>query len=286
MTKTIRLVFPEWQGGVNPNYYIGSKLLAWLVPENADQQVIEVPVAENFEEKDVITDGISWKPELMAQQKKAKEILEEIQPDKVIVLGGDCSVEQAPFDYLHGKYPEKTGIIWIDAHPDFSGPEDVSHEHAMVLGNLLGGGEPGLSGLVEHKFTIDDVMYAGLVADYMEPWETVKYEKYPIAYATPEDLKDNSDKIINWIKEKGFEQILIHWDLDVLSPKDFYSLLCNEPHISPVHYAVGTMHLEQVIRIIKDISETVNVVGLGITEFMPWDVIRMKKLFGEIEIFK
>lgn len=25
MTKTIRLVFPEWQGGVNPNYYIGSK---------------------------------------------------------------------------------------------------------------------------------------------------------------------------------------------------------------------------------------------------------------------
>lgn len=117
----------------------------------------------------------------------------------------------------------------------------------------MGGGEPGLAGLMEHKFTIDDVMYAGLVADHMEPWETVKYKKYPIAYATP---------------------------------KDFYSLLCNEPHIPPVHYAVGTMHLEQVIRIIKDISETVNVVGPGITEFMPWDVIRMKKLFGEIDIFK
>ena len=33
MKKTLRLTFPEWQGGVNPNYYMGSRLLTWLAPE-------------------------------------------------------------------------------------------------------------------------------------------------------------------------------------------------------------------------------------------------------------
>lgn len=36
-----------------------------------------------------------------------KKILEEKQPDKIIVFGGDCSVTQIPFDYLSGKYGSK-----------------------------------------------------------------------------------------------------------------------------------------------------------------------------------
>ena len=43
------------------------------------------------------------KTELLEQQKIAYEICEMKDPDKIIILGGDCSVEQAPFDYLHGK---------------------------------------------------------------------------------------------------------------------------------------------------------------------------------------
>lgn len=285
MHKTIRLVFPEWQGGVNPNYYMGSKLLSWLIPENENQEKIEVTVATNFEDEEPIIDGVSWKNELVQQQKEAMRILKEKSPEKVIVLGGDCSVEQAPIDYLHGQYPEDIAIIWIDAHPDFSEPADFSHEHAMVLGNLMGGGAPEFAAMVENPFEAKDVMYAGLVFDRMETWEQVHYNKYSMAYATPEDLEENNDKVINWIKDNGYKHVFIHWDLDALTPKDFYSLLCNEPSTPEPEYAVGKMTLTKVIQLIQDIAKTTDVVGLGITEFMPWDVIRLQQSLKQINIF-
>lgn len=286
MTKTLRLTFPEWHGGVNPNYYIGSQLLNWLAPENENHEKVEVPVAKNFDEKEVVTDGVSWKKELLEHQKAAMNILKEKNPDKVIILGGDCSVDQAPFDYLHGKYPENTGILWIDTHPDFSNPADFSHEHAMVLGNLIGGGAPDFAAIVENPFEVKDIMYAGLVAEKMETWEKEHYKEYPIKYATPEDLNDDNTKVLNWIKENDYKQLLIHWDLDVLSSKDFYSLLCNEPHSAPPEYAVGRMKLDQITKLIQEVSSITNIVGLGITEFMPWDVLRLQKSLSEIEIFK
>lgn len=37
------------------------------------------------------------------------------------------------------------------------------------------------------------------------------------------------------------------------------------------------MTLDQVIRILKDVSGIVNVAALGITEFLPWDIMRFQK---------
>lgn len=28
--KTLRMIFPQWQGGINPNYVFGSELLAYI----------------------------------------------------------------------------------------------------------------------------------------------------------------------------------------------------------------------------------------------------------------
>lgn len=284
--KTLKLKFPEWRGGDNPHYYIGGQLLSWLMPENKGQKQIEVPVFTNFSDEKRMTDGILWKNELLKQQMAAIEILEAERPDKIITMGGDCSIEQAPIDYLHGRYSENTALIWIDAHPDISQPDDFSHEHAMVLGNLIGAGAREFAELVKHPFNRKDIMYAGLVADQLETWERKFLKDCPISYATPEELKNDSDKIIHWIQNGGYQHIIIHWDLDVLSPKYFSSLLCNEPGISSVEYAVGRMKLEQVIRLIEDISDTADVVGLGITEFMPWDVIRLREMLGKLSVFQ
>lgn len=282
--KTLRLIFPEWQGGMNPNYHTGCRLLTWLAPEDRNCDYAEVPVMDDFNEELPVVDGIPAKDVLVKQQLAAMEILEKCQPDKVVTFGGDCSVEQAPMDYLHGRYPDDLGLIWIDVHPDFSEPADACREHAMVLGNLMGGGAPGLAGLVKHPFSPADVMYAGLKPENMEEFEKIHMEKYRIAYANPEELKKDSKPVIDWIKKKGFKHIAIHWDLDVLSPEDFRSLLCAEPHIEPVGYAVGDMRLEEVARLIHDIEEVASVVGLGITEFMPWDVIRLRDALNGIAI--
>jgi arginase len=77
----------------------------------------------------------------------------------------------APFDYLHGIY-KKTGIIWIDAHPDVSTVKDgYPQAHAMVLGSLLGHGASHLSAQMKNpKFKPDELLYVGLqpLHDYQE----------------------------------------------------------------------------------------------------------------------
>ena len=181
---------------------------------------------------------------------------------------------------------KKTCIVWLDAHPDISTPKDFEHEHAMILGNLLGDGAPNCSKIVKNKFKYNEVMYGGLIYKGLLPYEEKYLKEKNLKYAVPEDLKENSNKITNWIKENGFKQVLVHLDLDVLSPKQFRSLLCNEPNLPTPDYAIGEMSLKDIVRIIVDISKTAKLVGFSVAEYMPWDIINMRKEFSKIDIFQ
>lgn len=285
-SKTVRLVYPQWQGGVNPNYAIGSEILNLVLPKGKNTETLEVPVDKNFDKEIERKDGINEQTNILKQLQCAFNMLETKNPDKVITLGGDCSVSQPAFDYLHGKYPEKTCIVRLDAHPDISTPKDFEHEHAMILGNLLGDGAPNCSKIVKNKFKYDEVMYGGLIHKKLLPYEEKYLKEKNLKYAVPEDLKENSNKITNWIKENGFKQVLVHLDLDVLSPTQFRSLLCNEPNLPTPDYAIGEMNLKDIVRIIVDISKTAKLVGFSIAEYMPWDIINMRKEFSKIDIFQ
>ena len=120
MKKTLRLHYPQWQGGMNPNYVFGAQLLAAIAPPSETAEEATVPVARDFASASQRVGGIDKGAALLQQARAAKAILHEKQPDKVIVFGGDCAVTQAPFDYLSGKYGEKIGLLWLDAHPDLS----------------------------------------------------------------------------------------------------------------------------------------------------------------------
>ena len=285
-SKTVRLVYPQWQGGVNPNYVIGSEILNLVLPKGKNIETLEVPVDKNFDKEIEVKDGINEQTNILKQLQCAYNMLKSKNPDKVITLGGDCSVSQPAFDYLHGKYPEKTCIVWLDAHPDISTPKDFEHEHAMILGNLLGDGAPNCSKIVKNKFKYNEVMYGGLIYKGLLPYEEKYLKEKNLKYAVPEDLKENSNKITNWIKENGFKQVLVHLDLDVLSPKQFRSLLCNEPNLPTPDYAIGEMSLKDIVRIIVDISKTAKLVGFSVAEYMPWDIINMRKEFSKIDIFQ
>lgn len=267
-------------------YAIGSEILNLVLPKGKNTETLEVPVDKNFDKEIERKDGINEQTNILKQLQCAFNMLETKNPDKVITLGGDCSVSQPAFDYLHGKYPEKTCIVWLDAHPDISTPKDFEHEHAMILGNLLGDGAPNCSKIVKNKFKYDEVMYGGLIHKKLLPYEEKYLKEKNLKYAVPEDLKENSNKITNWIKENGFKQVLVHLDLDVLSPTQFRSLLCNEPNLPTPDYAIGEMNLKDIVRIIVDISKTAKLVGFSIAEYMPWDIINMRKEFSKIDIFQ
>lgn len=47
--KTIRLIAPIWQGGVNPDYYFGAELLSHIVPPSNTAETFKMVIDDNFE---------------------------------------------------------------------------------------------------------------------------------------------------------------------------------------------------------------------------------------------
>ena len=109
-----------------------------------------MPISAPNDEKKPVKGGIYARDEVKAGVKSALNLIERENPDKIITIGGSCIVSLAPFDYLRGKYGD-AGIIWLDAHPDVSTPQDgYAYVHAMVLGTLLGQGDAGLRAIMKN----------------------------------------------------------------------------------------------------------------------------------------
>lgn len=282
--KTLRLLLPQWQGGNNSDYFFGAELLAHIVPQSEKAKMIRVPVNTDLEQELPTEHGIEGESELLAQLDATTKILEAEQPDKVIVLGGDCSISQAPFDYLNGKYEGKLGVLWLDAHPDVATIEDSTRNHEMVLGNLLGRGAPQFADKVKNIIQSKNVFFAGLIYDELRPRDQ-DVNRLKLRYAIPEQLKENSLPILQWIQENEIQHIAVHFDLDVLSPQDFRSIYPAEPYLEGFGAAVGELTLREVTRILTDISEKTEIVGLSIAEHMPWDAMNLRNALSQISIF-
>lgn len=136
-TKTIRLIYPQWQGASivplipevkNPDdasrgYFLGAQLLNFLAPDSG-QETLTVPVSIELEDRQV-TDGVLDRDIIVRQTRTALDMLRVSNPDKIVTLGGECSVSVVPFTYLAEKYDNDVAVIWIDAHPDITLPGDV-----------------------------------------------------------------------------------------------------------------------------------------------------------------
>lgn len=283
MIKTIRLKIPQWQGGNNPTYSLGSDLLSFLVPKNLEQKEITVPIPE-YEEPLVKENGVTAQSIVAENVSETMAIIQEEAPDKIITLGGDCLVSQAPFDYLHGKYGEELGIIWIDAHPDISTPDIFFNEHAMVLGNLLNDGDPVLAEKVQHPFAAKDVLYVGLQKPTAD--EEVILERLGLDYQVQDQERITPAEIKEWLKEQQFTKVVVHFDLDVLDPKEFRMLYFAEPGVTDYSAEAGKMSLLEVKETMEAIAEQSVIVGLTVAELLPWDVRNLKNLLKDFDIFR
>ena len=282
--KTLRLLFPQWQGGNNPPYFFGAQLLAWLAPE-ASGPVEHVPVAAPDGQPLPLEDGIVARTALLQQLDHARQLIDRHQPERLVVLGGDCLVDLAPFAYLNERYDGELAVLWVDAHPDVITPKDFQHAHAMVLGNLLGEGDRDFAGTVRVPLKPANVMYAGLRETMAV--ETATLERLGLRSAGPAELADTSEPVLQWLRETGARHLAIHLDLDVLDPDLFRSLLFAQPDIPADTFdgiAQGTMRMEQVIRLLADVAEVVDVVGIGVAEHLPWDALAMKNMLARLPL--
>ncbi|MDY8049517.1 arginase family protein [Paenibacillus polymyxa] len=298
--KTIRLLMPQWQGGNNPNYSFGAELLAWLALDN-DQPLIHVPIQAYNGTPLENENGMNGRKQLLEQLEAAQHIIDAHKPDRIVMFGGDCLVEQAPFAYLNERYGGELGLIWIDAHSDLVRYVGYDNGHTLPLGNLLGEGDEEFAKHVKIPLKPENVFIAGLAAPTEQETEVISeafqrlgiapaesdsevIQRLGIKTAGTKELTNSTESIREWIKESDIKHLAIHLDLDVLDPKAFRSLLFANPE-SPYNFSpAGTMQMPQLFNLIKELSEETDVVGLGITEHMPWDAINLKNLLGEIPI--
>lgn len=280
--KTIRLLMPQWQGGNNPNYSFGAELLAWLAPAS-DQPLIQVPVKAYDGNPLKKENGFLGKVQLLEQLQSAHHIIDAHKPDRIIMFGGDCLVEQAPFAYLNERYNGELGLIWIDAHSDLVKHDGYDNAHSLPLGNLLGEGDEEFAKQVKVQLNPKNIFLAGLEDTTEKEKEMIERRK--IRTAGTKELLNNSQPIKEWIKENNIKHLAIHLDLDVLDPKAFRSQLPANPDLKEeLGFPTGSMCFHQLIDLIKELSAETDVVGLGITEHLPWDAINLKNLLGEIPI--
>ena len=287
--KTIRLVYPQWQGAsiaqwipevkdpeqASRGYYLGAQLLNFLAPDTG-QEILTVPVEIGKGERKV-TDGVLDLEVIVAQSKVALAMLNQANPDKIVTLGGECSVSVVPFTYLMDKYKDDVAMIWIDAHPDITLPGDVYPAyHAMAVMACMGIGNSQIISVLPAKIDPSKILLVGL-----RDWERDEIKKrqkqYGIRHLTPDDVRENSHAIKNWLRSCGASKVVIHFDMDVLDPAEI---------IAAVGVVPNGMKIAEVVRVINDIAQEKVIVGLTIAEPMPRTAILLKEMLAQLPMLK
>ncbi|MEP7453312.1 arginase family protein [Phyllobacterium sp. SB3] len=289
--KTLRLLFPQWQGGGDPSYMFGARLLAWLAPE-ADGPVEEVTVAEPDGEPLQVSDGILAREIVVSQFQDARRRIDRHQPDRIVVLGGDCGVDLAPFAYLNERYGGDLAVLWIDAHSDLFSNKVFPNSHAHVLGSLMGQGDPEFLTAVKTPIKPGNALIAGWrklpdKLSELQDFEDELAERMQIQRIGPEELASNSEPVLAWLRATGAKHVAVHFDLDVLDANLFRSLTFSKPGApAPTEDDIqaGRMTLAQVVGLLADVAKEVDVVGLGITEHMPWDAMALRNALAEMPL--
>ncbi len=279
---TLRLTFPQWQGGESANiaryvselspadaatgYYIGAQLLEWLAPPHSGPAAT-VPVsldrADTTEEH-----GIFAYQAVKRQLANALAIINHHVPDKILTLGGECSVSVAPFSYLAARYPDDIAVLWLDAHPDLRVPhEDYSGFHAMTLATLLGHGERAIIDTLPMTIAADKTLIVGLHSP--ESSDMQRPARYGVHWLPAAAANDGGADILNWLCRSGVKKIAIHLDLDGLDPRDL---------IMGVAHDADGLRLDATVQLINTLATHYELVGLTIAEPMPREVIKLRNL--------
>ncbi len=287
--KTIRLVYPQWQGGniahwitevKNPElasrgYYLGAQLLNFLAPDNG-QATFTVPVATDLVERKV-TDGVLDKEAILAQTKAALDILYIQNPDKIVTLGGECSASVVPFTYLANKYNGDVAMVWIDAHPDITLPGDVyAGYHAMAAAACMGMGDRQILSELPARIDPSKVLLVGL-RDWERDEIKMRQKQYDISHLSPEEVCEHSDALLGWLRACGASKVVVHFDMDVLDPAEI---------IAAVGVVPGGMKIAEVVRVINEIAREKELVGLTVAEPMPRTALRIKEMLEELPLLK
>lgn len=279
--RTLRLVWPQWQGAGRDNiqallpevpyerarrgYATGARVLEAILPPHAGPtEIVPVPDADD----EASTDGVESRRAVTQSLRAALEALGRHDADRVLTLGGECSVSVAPFAKLAQQHGDDLAVIWIDSHPDTDTP-DTGYDgyHAMAVSTLVGRGDPEITSLL--PATVDP---ARMALTALHAWEEDAYAhvaRWGLPVFRPDELRDSSQTLVQWLQRTGASKVAIHLDVDTVDSDEAALGLGKVP---------GGLTRAQVRRVVADLAAVADVVGLTIAEFIPRDVLALQGL--------
>lgn len=217
--------------------------------------VVEIPLGAG----DAVGTGVHRYSTLAVVRERLTMALDAIdETDTPVVIGGDCGVELAAVEHAAAAARARgarLGLLWFDAHPDLNVPAGSPSGAfcGMVLRALLGDGAAGL--VAVPPVDPADVVLAGTRA--LDPDEAEYIEDAGIPVVAAEEVGEDLPALI---AARGFDEVYIHIDLDVLDPGEFDGLADPQP------FGIGLAALTAAI---TGVLATTRLAGAGITMFAP-----------------
>lgn len=251
-------------------------LLEFLAPKTSNETFI-VPVSAEFSER-FEKNGILDHDILVNQTGAALTTLRIATPDRVVTLGGECSVSVPVFTYLAEKYRGDVAIVWIDAHPDITLPaDDYNGYHAMALTACMGLGDDEILAQLPAKVPPRDVCLAGL-RECEYPYIEKRVEELGLTHFSPRQLSQTSHPVVDWLNRSGKTKVMVHFDMDVMDPADILAAVADGPE--------GGLMLHEVVRLIRDIASAKELVALTVAEPMPRLALRLKRMLSQLPLME
>jgi arginase len=192
-----------------------------------------------------------------------------------VTLGGECSVSVAPFAALAARYGDDLAIIWVDSHPDIStGESEYPGYHSMAVSALVGQGDADVQAQLPAIVTPGRVALVGLHAWFDDDYTNVA--KWGLrTFPPPDALRNSSTGLLDWLADTGCSKVAIHFDVDTIDSDEIVLGLGAEPH---------GLTSAQVRRIVADIDQAADIVGLTIAEFIPRQVMHLQQILRGVPL--
>lgn len=238
----LSLAYPQWQGsGRHEHLPRGAAAAAEVCGRYAP--LVRVPLSDDTAD---IAHGVRRWEAIFAQFRSAQEILARSGARRVLTAGGDCAVDVAVIDYLSGLHPGLQ-VIWIDAHLDANTPETSpsGNFHGMPVSAILGRAPEPMRPFLGAPIDPARFRYFGIRVGDDGDWALQR--ELGLKRLDPQESIGGP--------------VHIHFDLDVLDPREF-------PYLA---YTDGGLGVEDAIALVGRIAREADVVGLTVTEFAPSD---------------
>jgi arginase len=259
------VLYPEWQGsGVSPSVQQGALTIARELLPEIHFLIVDSPDEEALQREGNVL-GLTT---IASRFRETLARIRRAAPNAVVTVGGTCGVEAAPVAYLNERYDGDLAVAWFDAHGDLNTPgsSPSGHFHGMVLRTLLGEGPAEYVRELRRPLEPAQLFLAG-TRDLDAP-EREFVERSGITMVPPDALSSPA-VLVDEIRARGFGQVYVHLDLDVLDPGEF-------PHtLIPV---AGGASLAGVRATIESLAHAFVVAGASILEYVHGDAASLRAI--------